>query len=259
MSNYNMAKFIESLPLTEEVAKFRPPYERTTTSEGTEGQLPDIDNLPDGVVAASTIVAFSPTLSPTLRSSVVLSLIAAEKVADSDSLVVTPDLWVQRYNMVFKGLNWISLQRGDLKQIQVSTNVAVHNAIVPFLTLALGPGAAATSLILSAVNQMKTMDEATPWITLFDRESRKFDVSEYRFATVDDQGGTVLLRMAAARFIAMQDRVQVLFFKFNDTNISLSVSSATLAASADLLQEINGDLKNKLAGRTAAFLSDLNY
>ncbi len=247
--NSRISNFIQSFPIPDQFVR----------AAAIDGLSANIDDLPDGVVTGSTVVSFAPSLSPTVRSSVVMSLLAAERIADTDSIVVSPDLWVERYNMILKGLNWFNLQGGVSTQELSSTNVSVHDSILPFLTLALGPGVAATSLVLKAMEQMKKMDESTPWIVLFDRESRRFDVSEYRFATVEDQGSTVVLRMAAARFKATQDKVQILFFKMNDSNISLKVSAATLAASTSILEEINGDLRAKLAGKTKDFLSELNF
>ena len=47
--------------------------------------------------------------------------------------------------------------------------------------------------------ELKNMDKSSPWITLFDRQSRHFDVTEYQFSVVEISGDTVHLKLAAAR------------------------------------------------------------
>ena len=104
----------------------------------------DLDILLTGIVAGSNLIQFENSINPVLRSSVALSILAAQRVASSDGGVADPDQWIEHRNMVPKILTgwWKANSEFD------SNEVAVHNAIIP-------------------------------WTTLFERESRRFDVSEF--------------------------------------------------------------------------------
>src|SRR5687768_7402065 len=67
---------------------------------------PAIENLPDGVVVGTNIIGFEGSVAAPVREGVSLSLLAAQKLADSDEVVNDPDLWVDRHDMVLKGLGW---------------------------------------------------------------------------------------------------------------------------------------------------------
>ncbi len=119
---------------------------------------------------------------------VTLSLLAAQRVAAHDSVLQNPDQWLDRHKTVLQNLLWAVESDEEVTSKFSDTNVAVHQAIIPFLVAAFGPAAAATSLIITALKQLQTMEKDQPWITLFDRESRRFEVSEYLFTTVETDG-----------------------------------------------------------------------
>ncbi len=244
----SLPTFIENLPIPEPAAK-----------EAATASPVDITNLPDGVICGSTMIGFDAGLSSDLRTSVALCLTAAQKVAKADSVVASPDLWVDRHDMVLRGLNWISTTGGELRTERNLTNVSVHKAIIPFLTAAFGPASTAASLIVTAIEQLRKMDEEKPWITLFESESRRFDVSEFRFATAGAENGTVVLRFAAARFVARQERMQILFFKKNDIEIDFKLASRTMTANPELLKSMNAALQEKLQNQTDDFIAGLDF
>lgn len=233
------------------------PIPKSTTVAPMDA-VQDLDNLPDGIVSGSTMIGFEPDLDSELRKSVALSLTAAQKVASADSVVVSPDLWVQRHEMVLRGLNWTTAAGGTAFTERAVSNVAVHKAIIPFLTAVFGPAVAATSLIISALQQLRKMNEDSPWITIFEQESRRFDITEFRFATASLENGTVMLRFAAVRFVATGERLQILFFKKNDVDVYFRLATRTMAANPDLLESMNGSLQQKLQGHTDDFISGLD-
>lgn len=245
-----LTSFIEALPIPR----------RSEAPETTEtAPTVDIDNLPDGIVSGSTMIGFEPDLSSELRKSISLCLTTAQKVAAADPVAVSPGLWVDRHDMALRRLNWVSTGGGTIFTERAVSNIAVHKAIIPFLTAAFGPAASASSLIVTAIKQMQQMNAKAPWITVYERESRRFDISEYRFATVASANDTVVLRIAAARFIAQQERIQVLFFKKNDVDVQFRLASRILTADPDLLEDMNPSLDQKLKGHTEGFIDGLKF
>ncbi len=217
----------------------------------------DIDNLPSGIVTGSNLIDFPASVGPELRSSIALSLLAAQRVAANDPVIMDPDQWIDRHNTVLKNLNWTVEGGGNVNSTFDSINVAVHQAIIPFLVAAFGPAAAASTLILTALKQLDQMDQNSSWITLFDQQSRRFGVSEYQFSTVETEAGQIRLRMASARFDASYGRRQVLFFAVKTQSAKFVAANSKLSADSDLLKRMNGELKIKLAGATNNYIRGL--
>lgn len=217
----------------------------------------DIDNLPNGIVTGSNLIQFPADASSELKSSVALSLLAAQRVATNYPVVISPTQWLNRHNTVLQNLNWRDEGGGLAKSKFNSIDVAVHQAIIPFLTAAFGGAAAAGALILTALKQLQEMDKDAPWITLFDRQSRRFEVSEYQFSVVQVVGDTVHLKVAAARLNASFGKTQVLFFKLRTQNAEFEQANQSFSSEAALLTEMNVDLKVKLMTLTKSFIRSL--
>lgn len=216
----------------------------------------DIDGLPDGVVTGSNLIQFPAGANAELKSSVALSLLAAQRVASNDPVVASPTQWLERHNTVLQNLNWRLDKGGTAKSEFKSINAAVHQAIIPFITAALG-GAAAASLIVTALEQLQTMDKDSPWITLFDRQSRRFEVTEYMFSVVQVEGSTVTLKLAAARLDATYGITQVLFFKIKSQGATFEQANQEFITDAAMLTDMNSDLKVKLMALTKSFIRSL--
>ena len=217
----------------------------------------DINNLPDGIVTGSNLIQFPADASPELKSSVALSLLAAQRVATNDPVVLSPAQWLERHNTVLQNLNWRNEGGGVAKSSFDSINLAVHQAIIPFLVAAFGGAVAAGALILTALKQLQEMDKNSAWITLFDRQSRRFDVTEYQFSVVQVVGDTVHLKVAAARLNASFGKTQVLFFKLKQEKAEFEQANQSFSAEAALLTEMNADLKVKLMALTKSFIRSL--
>ena len=217
----------------------------------------DIDNLPNGIVTGSNLIQFPADASPELKSSVALSLLAAQRVATNDPVVLSPAQWLDRHNTVLQNLNWKNEGGGVAKSKFDSIDVAVHQAIIPFLTAAFGGAVAAGALILAALKQLQEMDKNSPWITLFDRQSKRFDVTEYQFSIVQLVGDTVHLKVAAARLDASYGKTQVLFVKVSTQSAEFEQANQSFSTEAALLTEMNADLKVKLMTLTKSFIRSL--
>ena len=217
----------------------------------------DIDNLPNGVVTGSNLIQFPDAASPQLRSSIALSMLAAQRVATNDAVATSPKQWLDRYTMVLSNLNWRIEGGGEVVGTFDKFDVAVHEAILPFLTAAFGGAVVGAALIVTALKQLKEMDKDSSWITLFDRESRRFDVTEYQFSVVEVEGDQTRLKTATARLDASFGKTQVLFFKVKKEKAKFQSAHQTLVGDSGLLEEMNSDLKAKLSSLTKSFIQGL--
>jgi len=215
-----------------------------------------VADLPQGLVTGSNLIQFSEETTPEVRSAVALSVLAAQRVASNDTAIMSPDQWVDRHNTILRNLNWIVDEGNSVESEFSSLNVAVHEAIIPFLTAALGPAAAAATIIVKALEQLGTMDDSK-WITLFDRESRRFEVSEYQFSYVETVGSDAVMRIAAARLDAKFGKTQVLFFKVKKQHASFQAASTTMRCPTDLLEGIREPLAAKLQNQASSFIEVL--
>ncbi len=242
--------YISNLPLGAE-----------TTGVGLEASPPpdaiDPEKIPSGVVTGTNLVEFDGDVDPDLRTAVTLSLLAAQRVAGNDPVIADPDQWLDRHNVVLRNLNWTFEDGGHIDQTFRATNVEVHKAIIPLLVAALGTPAA-SSLIITALTQLTEVDESAPWITLFDRESRRFNISEYHFTRVAKDSRGVIMRLAAARFDARYGRTQVLFFKVTDENARFRMANSSFRADAKLLRLSKDRLREKVARLTEKYLRELD-
>ena len=248
--------YVNNLPIGEDLYGQGVAAEGVRT-EGTDKKV-DLANIPDGLVVGSNLLGFDGNVSSSSRQAVSLSLLAAQRVADADQVVNTPALWAERHDMVLKGLGWATESGGVVHGEYSDKNVAVHEAIIPFLTLAFG-NAAGAALILEAIRQLGKMDSEAKWITLFERQSRHFDVSECRFAVAESNGTAVGLRIAAARMVATERRLQFLFFRFKSSDVQLRTAKAAFAAHVDTLEAIGTALKPRLENSIGQYASTLDF
>lgn len=246
-----------SLITTQEYAARLPiPMPRHGAAAGDAGKaVPPFENLPKGLVVGTNLIGFEDSVTPPVREGVSLSLLAAQKVAEADDVVNSPDLWVERHDMVLKGLNWTRSQAGTIVSDFAARNVSVHEAVIPILSSAFG-GLAVGGLMIKALEQMATMNDE-PWITLFERESRRLDVTEYRFGVVQQVASAINLRIASARLVATEKRIQILFFKSRSNDVQLRMAQADFSVHEHMLNQIVAGLKPRLEQSAANFIDEM--
>jgi len=253
MNIKSQTRLIESLGLA------APPARRVTRGRaGVSTNKSAKDEKVSGFIAGGNMVAFPDDIPSASRSAVTLSLLLAQEAAKGDPVAISPDLWVERHDMVLRSLGWVSTGGATQYTEYKKVNLSVHQAILPLLAAALGPAATAGALIITGLTQLQEIDKDKPWITLFDKESRRFDHSEYRFVTAEKQDSSILLRVVAFRFAAKAQRFQVLFFKTKDVEIEFTVATRTLAANTDMLEKLRIPLEAKLEDRANQLINAID-
>ncbi|ESQ92603.1 hypothetical protein [Asticcacaulis benevestitus] len=214
--------------------------------EAAEAPKLDLSTLPDVVVSSTTLIDFSATPNVVLRASVSLALLYASRVA---TRAMKPeddeDDWLARYNQALSEIGFRVSGYAVAHSTFKKKNVAVHKAIIPFLTIAFG-GAAVGPIILQALKNLQEMDADAPWITLFDRESRRFNVNEMHFAAVSSNDTETTIRYAVARLNVESSEVRILFFKISDVSAEFESATTTMTCDNGLLAALEPKLKAKL-------------
>ncbi|MET0295148.1 MAG: hypothetical protein ABW042_09040, partial [Phenylobacterium sp.] len=214
----------------------------------------DLDQLPNGVVCGTTLIDFTNVASPNVRAGVALAMLFASRVASKAMQTGDDeDDWLAAYTSNLGQLGFSLTQSSVVQSRFKKTGVAVHQAIIPFLTLAFG-GAAVGPVILEGLRRLQARDEGSPWIALFDRETRRFDIRELHFAAVSSDALQTSVRYAVARLNVKAEHTSVLFFKLSKDDAQFESVTRTMSADNSLLAVIEPDLRERLGVMSKAFI-----
>lgn len=249
MSKLDALSFVESATLPPQ------PELADAAAERTAPPL-NLNELPPGLVAGNALIDFSATTSAEVRSGVSMAMLFASRVADAEMREGDDeDDWLAAYKTNLRKLGFgvpqsaLSISRFKKK------GVFVHKAIIPFLTIAFG-GASLGPVILGALNNLQEIDRGKPWITLFDRESRKFETREMHFAAVSSGGTETSIRHVVARLSFNQDEINVLFFRITDTTAEFESATTTMSANNSLLSVLEPKLRLRMEAGIGEFIAE---
>ena len=246
--------FIEGLSLEP------PRVQRFEVNERGEQPSVTFRNDDQAVAVGSQIAEFARNvpaeIRPQISNSILLAQLAANKaVGDTAG---TSAAWRESYQNVLFNTGWTfegsSVGMQEIKE----NNLEVHKAIIPILTAVLGPAVTATALVTTVLNGLASMNQDTPWITLFNRESRRASVNQFQIGYVQAPGGAVP-RMSTIFFELNVTGVvtQVLLFKFSSANGSLFHSHSDLSISPSLLADISDVIQRKVAAHAQTFIQGI--
>lgn len=216
-----------------------------------------IDELPMGVAASNTLVDFTATASPELRSAVCLAMVFAGRVASMEvGKKADEDEWLAAYQTSLGKLGFAvtggAVQRSRFKK----KGLLVHKAIIPFLTIALG-GAGVGPVILAALKHLKEVEKDRPWITLFDRESRRYTSSELHFAAVTSDATNTTIRHVVARLVYQATQTSVLFWKIDDVNAEFESATSHMVANNQMLASLAPKLLARMEADVDSYLAGI--
>lgn len=231
-------------------------FELLESTEAAAGTALDLDKLPAGVVSGPTLIDFSNVADMEIRAGVSLSMLFASRVATK---AMKPgsneDDWLAAYTSNLGQLGFAVAGSSIIKSTFKKVGVEVNKAIIPFLTIAFG-GAAVGPIILAALQNLQSMNASSPWITLFDRESRRFNIREMHFAAVSGSATETTIRYAIARLNVGLDVTNILFFKISKASAQFDSSTTTMSANNSLMAMIEPKLRTKLGGLATSFIAD---
>jgi hypothetical protein len=218
------------------------------TEEGLEAakNVIDVRNLPSGLVIGNTLLDLSGTPSPAVRAGVSLSMLFASRVASNDPNAKDEDSWLASYQTALGQLGFSLAGSSEMRSKFKKLNVGVHQAIIPFLTIAFG-GAGVGPIILAALENLNKVDPKASWITLFDKEARRFAIREMHFGATVPNGDNTEIRYAVARLNVEQATTQVLFFKVTKDKADFESLTTRMSANNSLMAVMEGELTKRLS------------
>lgn len=245
----------DPLSFVESAALLEPPRRPDLEVESLRTTALDLDRLPSGVVSGNNLIDFSAAADVTVRSGVSMALLFASRTADA---AMKPghdeDDWFAAYTTNLRKLGFAVSQTAMSVSRFKKRGVFVHQAIIPFLTIALG-GAGVGPVILAALNNLREMDESKPWITLFDRESRKFTTREMHFAAVSSDTMQTAVRHVTARLSVDRNETNVLFFHISNSSAEFESATTTMSANNSLLAVLEPHLRKRMEAEIIDFIA----
>jgi hypothetical protein len=211
------------------------------------------------VVVGSDIISFVRGVSEQRRQDIVNSALLAQLVASKR----VPDpthvfTWYGVYFDTLTNIGWTIQDRQFVDHIEESKNLEAHKAIIELATSLVGPQAAALQLVKTTLTALQSMDQSSPWITLFNRESRFAKSARFQITLAEEKSeGQFLVTLMAFGLVAAKTLTQVLFFKFRSNEVRLKHSSGKVTINTTVLDAIREPISKKLAAFSTDYVRGL--
>lgn len=210
-------------------------------------------------VVGSEIVSFVSGVTPERRESIVNSSLLAQLVAKHD--VRDPDKvldWYKSYFNVLSNIGWVIQESGFSEYKESSENFDAHKAIISVASVLLGPSPTALAIVTSTLSALQSMDESSPWITIFSRETQAARAAKFQISLAEqDAAGQFYVNSMAFMLEAESRITQVLFFKAKKNEVKLTHVSGKVTINTTVLDGIKDDIKAKLVGHASNYVRGL--
>ena len=214
------------------------------------------------LVVGSEVVSFVQGITAEERSDIVnaalLAQLRAKKVMPEPAGIADLRTWYQQYFDVLSNVGFVTQQTNMQKYHAKTEGFQVHEAVLDVAATLLTGSPAALAVLASTIKALQKMDQGSPWITVFNRESRSANTAHFQVSTVDrDPTGDLFIALMSFGLEATAKVTQVLFFKFhkNDTKIENNAGKATI--NAMVLAGLRPAISQKLVAHAADYVGQL--
>jgi hypothetical protein len=229
------------------------PSLRTTRSVSDTPPLDLKNTEAQSLVVGSGLIAAAENVPVETREDLINCTLFAQLAASG--AVTDPKKVSEWYDAYFRTLTAIGWAQSDTQFEDYdfkSKTAEAHKAIIKVLTVVLGPQAAALAVVQAVLEALQSMNEGSPWITLFDRQSKSGKSARFQVATAQiDPGGLLQVALVGFELVVKASLTQVLFVKYasNSTRLKYAAGKATIYEAA------LKDQREVIAGRLAAYRS----
>jgi hypothetical protein len=168
--------------------------------------------------------------------------------------------WYDAYFKTLTALGWAQSDSQFEDYEFSSKNAEAHKAIMKVLAVLLGPQAAALVVVKTAIEALQSMSENSPWITLFDRQSKTGNSARFQVATAQlDPNGLLQTALVGFNLKTKSTLTQVLFFKYSSstTNLKYAAGKATIYEAA--LKGQRAAIAARLADYRSAYVGQVKF
>ena len=213
-------------------------------------------------VVGADVIAFVKGVTPDQRNDIVnasllAQLVAKKKVADPKTLTQVK-AWYDEYLDVLSRIGFAIQDKGFAEYQESSESFQAHEAILEIAAPLLAGAPGAVALIKTTLEALQKMSSNSPWIALFDRESRSANTARFQVSLVtQDDNGQLLVALAAFGLEAKSQLTQVLFFKFHRNDATLHHHSGKVTVNTQLLGAVRDQIASKLLAYTNDYIKGL--
>jgi hypothetical protein len=213
-------------------------------------------------VVGSDVISFVKGVTPQQRSDIVnasllAQLVASQKVGGPKAL---PDVvrWYEEYFDVLSHIGFVIQDRGFATYDEKSQDFEAHKAILDLATVLLAGAPGALAVLKATLGALEKMAGDSPWITLYNRESRSARTARFQASLVDqDENALFLVSLIAFGLEATSEVTQVLFFKFKKNEVKLQHNSGKATINAQVLASVREQIAQRLIPFTTAYVESL--
>jgi hypothetical protein len=148
--------------------------------------------------------------------------------------------------------------QGFAVYVETSQNFSAHEAILKVAEGLLMPSAGSLALVKTTLDALSTMDESSPFITLFSRESQQASAARFQISLAEQSAdGGLTVALMAFGLEARTTLTQVLFFKSLASQATLRHCSGQVSINTPLLEQLRPDLSEQLKEHSRSFIRKL--
>lgn len=238
------------LPRTKPVRRTRAMEATTMVFDATRTQA---------AVVGSDIVSFVTGVTPERREAIVNSsllaqLVAKHRVSDPTNI----EAWYEAYFDVLANVGWVVQDRQFAEYVEKSSNFEAHKAIMSVASILLGPATTALAIVKTTLDALQSMDESSPWLTIFNRESQEARTARFQISLAEqDADGQFMVTLMAFALRAKANITQVLFFKVRSNEAMLRHFSGRVTINTTVLEAVSAEIKAKVVSQASSYVSAL--
>jgi hypothetical protein len=231
-----------------------------TTAEATEPTPINFDTAKNqAAVVGSDIISFVSGVTAERREAIVNSsllaqLVAKKKTSDPNQIYE----WYNAYFDVLTHIGWVVQDQGFAEYHESSDNFEAHRAILAIATTLLGSAPAALALVKTTIDALQSMNENTPWLSIFNRESQTARAARFQISLAEqDPSGQFMVSLMSFGLETTSTLTQVLFFKARASEATLRHYSGRVTINTTVLDGVREAIKAKLTGQINEYVKAL--
>lgn len=228
-------------------------------NEGSDPQF--VDGRPQCAVVGSGAITFDSNVTAAQRVDIanacLLAQLVAKKQTPEPSDLAAVSAWYRSYFEALSKIGFVIGQTTFSRYQARSAEYSAHEAILEVATSALGGASGALKLVAKTLDALKTASENTPWITLFNRETRVTTTARVQVGAVESLPEGPTLTMLAFALEAKNVVTQVLLFKMRRNESTLEYSEGRFVANDAVLSAVRPQLATKLARYASDYIRAL--
>ena len=190
----------------------------------------------------------------TLSTIFLAQLVANRKNPDKEDVLG----WFGDYFEVLQSIGWTVQDNGFVEFSESGDGFEVHEKILEFAAVALGPAPAALALVTATLTALKDVGSNAGWITIFNRESQHSKAGRFQISVAQPVGdGGVMVTMMAFAIRAEKTVTQVLFFKVKNTEATLRKNDGKASINMDALRDLREPIRKKVRDFQGSYVAGL--